>query len=113
MYAVVSCFAIEPSLISTQVYRDVVTALSTLDASVLHLLSDTLSKERRNLLGENAHVKGIVCEREDRCFANRNKFHSLHGLKRCRNCGLVSKARYTDVLNYTVQETIAPVLSLQ
>lgn len=37
VHAVVSCFAIEPSLVSTQVYRDVVTAL---DASVpeLHLL---------------------------------------------------------------------------
>lgn len=44
---------------------------------------------------ENAHVKGIVCERARSMFANRNKFHSLHGLKRSRNCGLAPKARYT------------------
>lgn len=41
--------------------------------------------------GENAHVKGIVCAREIDVLANRNKFHSLHGLKRSRNCGLAPK----------------------
>lgn len=64
MRAAVSCFAIEPSLVSTQVYRDAVTALG---ASVreLHLLSawtcqGAFEAATMKSAGENAHVKGIV-----------------------------------------------------